>query len=73
MNIDQSAMCYISMTLPQRALQPNEKVFKILNWFLNYWLKTEKYSTNNKVGFMQARWGEAIVLISTRSSSWLFL
>ena len=31
--------------------------FQISNSFSNYWPKTEKYSKNNNVGFMQARWG----------------
>ena len=34
-----------------------ESFFQILNLFLNNWAKTEIYSTNNNVGFMQARWG----------------
>ena len=38
------------MDSSRRALQTYGKLFS------NYWLKTEKYSSNNKVGFMQARW-----------------
>ena len=59
MSIDQSAMCYISMDSSWQALQTNGKIFifQISNLFLNYWLQIKKYSINNKVGFMQARWG----------------
>ena len=31
MNIDQIAMCYISMDSSQQALQTNEKLFQISN------------------------------------------
>ena len=27
-----------------------------ISFRISYWPKTKKYSTNNKVGFMQARW-----------------
>ena len=41
-----------------QALQTDGKLFfQISNLFSNYWLKIKKYSTHNKVGFMQARWG----------------
>ena len=40
-----------------KLYKPMESFFQISNYFLNYWPKTEKYLTNNKVRFMQARWG----------------
>ena len=67
MNIDQIAMCYISMDSSQLSLQTNDKCFsfQISNSFSNYWPKTEEYSSNNKVG-------EAFVLISTCFSVYVF-
>ena len=56
-NIDQILMCYISMDLSWEDLQALESFIQISNVFSNYWQKTKKYSMNNKVGFMQARWG----------------
>ena len=45
MNIDQIAMCYISIDLSQRALQTIEKLSQMFDQFSEFWPKTEKYST----------------------------
>ena len=54
MNIDQSAMYYISMDLTRQALQTKGKLFS------NFKLVSELVTffwNNSGVGFMQARWG----------------
>ena len=53
-------MYYISLDLSQRALQTNEKLFSNSKFVFELLAKNWKIfndSTNNKVGFMQARWG----------------
>ena len=51
-------MCYITYINVFICL---EKLYKLMESFFfsisNYWPKTKKYSTNNKVGFKQAMWG----------------
>ena len=44
MNIDQIAMCYISMDSSQRAIQTNVFFFQISNQSLKFWPITENYS-----------------------------
>ena len=66
-NIDQSAMCYISMDSFQRALRSNGKLF-FSNLGVIFRISYNFFKNNCGVGFMQARWGEGFVLNSTRSS-----
>ena len=73
MNIAQISFCYIitfiSIDLSRQVLQTNGKLtsnFSFLSHFLNYLQFFE--IANSGAGFMQARWEEAFVLISMRSS-----
>ena len=58
MNIDQSAMCYISMDLTHQALQTNGKLFfKFRIPFSNKLATILKIIPRLYGGFMHARWG----------------
>ena len=55
---NQNVMCYISIDLSRQALQTNGKLIsKFQLVFELFYRITETFSTNNKVGFMQAWWG----------------
>ena len=50
LNIDQSAMCYTYQRIRI------DKLYKLMEKFFQILAKTEKYSTNNKVGCMQSNY-----------------